>query len=477
MLSQPGVSRRKIFINTKPGPLFTGGFTVYKSLRVILVDIWARRSRIIKMQLFGTSGIRRIIDRDLIQLALKVGLAVGKVYGNVVIGTDPRTSGDALKHSVISGLLAAGAKCRNAGMVPTPTLALAAREFDAGVMVTASHNPPEYNGIKLLNPDGSSFGSTQQEQMEDLILSDSLDVTAWAEIKNCTAYNGAIEQHIERIMQDFPGEYHVKVVVDAGGGAASGITPALLRKMGCEVIAINCNPGGFFPRGIEPVESNLGDLIKAVKESGADIGIAHDGDADRMMAVDDRGRFVSGDKLLVLFAGIAGAKEMVTTIDASMAVEEAGFSVRRTRVGDTAVSEELGNGGSFGGEPSGSWVFPGISLCPDGIYASAQAVAIASRQKLSGLLDEIPSYPIIRGSVELDGAVPDDLESGFIALKPQSVSNTDGIKLYFPDGWLLVRVSGTEPKIRLTAEAKTEARANQLYNTGIEAIKNSIKGE
>ena len=429
------------------------------------------------MQLFGTSGIRRIVDEDLLRLALKVGLAVGKVYGNVAVGTDPRTSSDALKHAVISGLLAAGAKCGDVGMVPAPTLAWACREFDAGVMITASHNPAEYNGIKLLNPDGSSFGNAQQEQMEEMILRDSLNVAPWVDIESSTVYNGAIEHHIARILRDFPDKYNVKAVVDAGGGAASEVTPNLLRKMGCEVITINCDPSGFFPRGIEPVESNLGDLMQTVVESNADLGIAHDGDADRMMAIDDRGRFVSGDKLLVLFAEMVKAKEVVTTVDASMAVEEAGFSVKRTRVGDTAVSEELINGGNFGGEPSGSWVFPGISLCPDGIYAAAQAVAIAGKQSLAELLDEIPSYPLIRGSLNVDGKMPANLESCLMNLEPLAVSNNDGIKLRFQDGWLLVRASGTEPKIRLTVEAKTEARANQLYNNGIEIIRNSIKGD
>jgi len=424
------------------------------------------------MQLFGTSGIRRIADEALFQLAFKVGRAVGQLYGNVVVGTDPRTSSDAMKHAVTSGLFAAGARCSDAGMVPTPTLALAAREFAAGVMITASHNPPEYNGIKLLNPDGSSFGSAQQEQLEKMVLSDSSDVVLSADISGSTIYDKAIEQHIERILRDFPGKYNVKAVVDAGCGAASVITPSLLGKMGCEVIAINCNPYGFFPRGIEPVESNLGDLMQAVRENSADLGIAHDGDADRMMAVDDRGRYVSGDRLLVLFARAAGAREVVTIVDASMAIDEAGFNVRRTRVGDTCVSEEMGRGGDFGGEPSGSWIFPGISLCPDGIYAAAQAVAIAGEASLSELVDSVPSYPLLRGSI--DGKAAIDMEAALMSLEPIAVSNTDGIRLHFQDGWLLVRTSGTEPKMRLTAEAKTEAKARQLYNKGAEIIENSM---
>ncbi len=427
------------------------------------------------MQLFGTSGIRRVADKELIQLAVKAGLAVGKVYGNVAVGCDTRTSSDAVKHALISGLLAAGSKCYDVGVVPTPTLAFAAREFDAGTMITASHNPPEYNGIKLLNPDGSAFDSNQRDQIEEVILNDALFTAPWDEIKSSRPYNGAIGKHIEHILQDFPADLKLKVVVDCGCGAASVITPYLLERLGCEVVALNCYPSGFFPHDIEPTEANLGDLIRATREFGAKLGIAHDGDSDRMMAVDDRGRFIPGDKLLAIFAREVGAKEIVTTIDASMVIDEMGFNVTRTRVGDIYVSEELKKGGDFGGEPSGSWIFPSISLCPDGIYAAAQVVAIASQQKLSELVDSIPCYPLLRGSVSSKGVVISSLESRLMAMEPLSVTNIDGIKLNFDDGWLLIRASGTEPKTRVTAEAKSEARVHQLYDSGIRAIKECME--
>ncbi|GAH85502.1 unnamed protein product, partial [marine sediment metagenome] len=220
----------------------------------------------------------------------------------------------------------------------------------------------------------------------------------------------AIDRHIERILQDFPGRLKLKVVVDCDCGAASMVTPCLLKRLGCEVVALNCYPSGFFPHPIEPIESNLGDLMRATRESGADLGIAHDGDGDRMMAVDDKGRFIPGDKLLVLFAQEVGAKEVVATIDTSMVIDEMGFSVTRTKVGDTYVSEELKKGGDFGGEPSGSWVFPDISLCPDGVYAAARLVAMAARQKLSQLVDSIPCYPLLRGSISSGGVVMSELE-------------------------------------------------------------------
>jgi len=433
----------------------------------------ARKPR--HMSVFGTSGIRRVANKDLIQLALEVGLAVGKVYDSVVVGSDTRTSSEAMKHALVSGLLAAGSRCRDAGVIPTPTLAFAVREFDAGAMITASHNPPEYNGIKLLNPDGSAFGSDQQKQIEEMILDGPLSVALWDKIKSSSIYSGAVERHIEHILRDFPGRLKLKVVLDCGCGAASVVTPYLLRRLGCEVVTLNCYPTGFFPHAIEPIESNLGDLMRATRELGADLGIAHDGDGDRMMAVDDKGRFIPGDKLLALFAQEVGAKGVVTTIDASMAIDEMGFSITRTKVGDNYVSEELKKGGDFGGEPSGSWVFPNISLCPDGVYAAARLVAMASRQKLSQLVDSIPRYPLLRGNISSEGVVMSKLERQLKAMEPLSISNIDGIKLNFADGWLLIRASGTEPKIRVTAEAKGAARVRQLYDNGIGTIRQCME--
>jgi phosphoglucosamine mutase len=427
------------------------------------------------MKLFGSSGIRAVFDSELINLAFRAGLAVGEHNDNVVVGRDTRTTSDAMKHAVISGLLAAGAHCHDAGIIPTPTLAYITRDFGAGVMITASHNPPEYNGVKLFNPDGSSFTSSQQTPIEEALMKESFRTAQWKDIKDSSTYDGAARRHIQGILPGFENNLNVKVVVDAGCGAAAEVTPLLLEKLGCEVMPLNCYHSGFFPRGSEPVEANLRELCRAVTESGAAVGIAHDGDADRMMAVDDRGRFISGDKMLALLARAMEATDVVTTLDASITIETMGFQVRRTRIGDTWVSEELRKGGDFGGETSGAWIFPEISLCPDGIYAATQIVRIARQHKLSELVDAIPVYPLRRGSIGSDGVDFSSLESNLKTLKPVSVSDIDGLKLDFADGWLLVRPSGTEPKIRLTAEAKTEERARFLFEEGNKAVRNSQK--
>ena len=419
-----------------------------------------------------------MVDSEFLRLMFEVGLAVGNSCPSALIGCDSRTSSDAVKYAFLSGLLSGGAAASDAGLVPTPTLAYSSRHFEVGAMVTASHNPPQYNGIKLVNPDGSAFDSAQRDKVESMLSSRSFKLASWENIAKCSAYAGAVEKHAERILADFPGKLRVKVVVDCGGGAASVITPHLLTRLGCDVVTMNCQPSGHFPREIEPLPENLGDLMQAVINEKADLGIAHDGDADRLAVVDDKGRFVPGDKLIALFARQLKVKRVVTTIDASMLIDELGFEVVRTKVGDAFVSDELRGkpeaAQEFGAEPSGCFIFPRVSLCPDGIYAAARIVQIASEHPISSLVDQIPSYPVLRGGVPGDKAAMKKIEQ-LLRKEAGQLTTIDGLRLAFSDGWLLIRPSGTEPKIRITAEAKNEARAKELYNLGLEAIQKSLK--
>lgn len=429
------------------------------------------------MRFFGTSGIRRLADGYLLELSLKAGLAVGKRYRQVVIGRDTRTTGPAIQNALEAGLAAGGARVFDAGVLPTPTLAYAGRNYDCAIMLTASHNPPEYNGIKMLNPDGSAFGPEQQLEIEALMNADCLETAPWHEYKPGETLSSVIEGHIEHIRHNFPGQYPVRVVLDCGGGAGSVITQRLLEAMGCEVVAINSVPTGFFPRVSEPVRENLGELMQRVVSCGAQLGLAHDGDADRVMAVDDKGRFISGDKLLCILGGYLGSRHIVTTVDASMAIDESGFqSVERTPVGDNCVSEALKAGGDFGGEPSGAWIFPASSFCPDGIYGAALLVSMAAGSRLSDMADAVPSYPIRRGVVNYGGAVPQGLEDRLTAaFHPVAVSRIDGLKLNMPGAWLLVRPSGTEPRVRLTVESRSQEYMQQVYDQAMEIIRECLQ--
>ncbi len=413
------------------------------------------------MGFFGSSGIRRKVDFGLLELALKVGFVLGKSSKSVILGWDTRTSGEVLRYAFSSGLLSSGCLVYEAGIAPTPTIAYTCRNFPAGAVITASHNPPEYNGIKLVNPDGSAFDSSQRQRIEEEVLRNVFELSSWDKLGRSQPYLTAIEAHMERILKDFP-PLKLKVVVDCGCGAGSVITPFLLQKLGCEVVTINSHPSGFFARPAEPREENLASLIKMVRASGADVGLAHDGDADRLMAVDDKGRFISGDKLLIILAQSLQAQRVVTTLDASMSVEEFGFEVERTKIGDPYVSEALRRSGDFGAEPTGCWIFPKVSLCPDGIYAAAFLARVASEKKLSALVDDIPSYPLLRESFPQRAL---DLEALLVkleALNPVSVNKLDGIKLSFSDAWVLIRPSGTEPKVRVTVEAKSKRRVWEL---------------
>ena len=435
--------------------------------------------------MFGSSGIRGVANRRLTsELALSVGLAVGSRCKSAVIGRDPRIASEMIEYALISGLAACGCDVTRIGLVSTPTLSHAARNYECGVMVTASHNPAEYVGIKLWNPDGTSFNSEQQEDIESLITEEKSPPAyrgtraGWDAIGKIASYSNAISDHKKDILSHFT-DVSCRVVVDCGSGAGATITPYVLREMGCDVITLNAQPDGFFPaRDPEPIESNLGLLIEAVRSFRADIGIAHDGDADRMMAVDRSGRYIVGDEMLALFGVNEAKKIAVYPVDVSQMVDDVlTCAIHRTRVGDVYVAEEVKRAGAdFGGESSGSWIFPHISYTPDGIYAAALIVSIASQQSISDVIAQFPKYHILRGSVAYSSendpiaAITQELRS----LDYVEMTTVDGVRLDFEDGWILVRRSGTEPKIRITAEARDAAMTKGLYEKASTIVKRHL---
>jgi len=423
------------------------------------------------MGLFGSSGVRGVVNKEFTpELAASIGMAVGSSAKCAVIGMDSRTSGPMVEAAVASGLMAAGCDVFHAGIITTPTLAEASRSMDCGVMITASHNPPEYAGIKLWNPDGMGFSVSQSEEIEKLIESRKFKLASWDTVGKNHVHPEAIENHACRILQGV-GKAKLKVIVDCANGPASTITPLVLQRMGCRVITINSNIDGHFPgRPPEPTDENLSDLKHAVVSMKADLGIAHDGDADRMVAIDDKGAFLGGDQLLALFAKRYSKKKVVVTVDASMAIDDfIDAKVVRTRVGDVFVSEEVKKSkAEFGGEPSGTWIFPDQSFCPDGILAAARLVEIASKKKLSEMRKKIPQYPIIREAVRYDPKYKEvvlrNLDKEVKAIECDELLTMDGYRLQFKDGWALIRPSGTEPKIRYLAEGRTEKRAKEIMN-------------
>jgi phosphoglucosamine mutase len=410
--------------------------------------------------LFGSSGIRRKFDQTLINTALRVGSALAFQSKDVIVGMDSRSTSPLLAHMVVSGILGSGGTAHICGMVPTPTVAYNARYAQAGCMITASHNPEEYNGLKLFNPDGSSFTRLQQAEMEDL-----LKATHWTDWQHqgSERITDALSPHKKAILEQTTIDAEITAVLDCGNGAGCSLSPAVLSDAGVKVIAVNANPSGHFARPSEPLQENLPNISELVRKTGADCAVVHDGDADRMMAFDNKGRYISGDHLLMLFATYLDAKRVVTTSDASMLIDEIA-EVRRTPVGDAYVSEELLSWGDFGGEPSGAWIFPQISYCPDGPFAAALFCEIASQWDVAEKIDAMPAYPILRESFTSPTAR--ETVSALGAENP-----TDGIRITEEIGWCLIRASGTEPKIRITAEGKTLQNAKTMLEKGKALIK------
>lgn len=423
-----------------------------------------------RVPLFGSSGIRGLANVDVtVDLAMDVGRVLGSTYGTTLVGRDPRLTGEMLASAFIAGVLASGADATDAGMVSTPTLARGTREYKCGAVITASHNPAPYNGIKLWNPDGVAFDEEQQAGVEASLARKSFGHVPWDRVGTKRSRTDLVDRHVTDILR-VVGSANLRVVVDCGSGATSTITPRLLREMGCKVTALNAQPDGHFPgRDPEPTEENLEMLRRTVRATESDLGIAHDGDGDRMVAIDEKGQFVGGDRLLPVFAKREAKKSIVVPVDTSMALDAmlVGVKVIRTRVGDVYVAQEVRRQrADFGGESSGTWIFPRITLCPDGVYAAAHLVAIVAETPLSELVAQAPHYPMQRGALPFPPmereALTKKLDDVMVAIRGE-VERVDGWRVAFDDGWFLVRLSGTEPKVRITSEAHTEARAKELY--------------
>lgn len=428
------------------------------------------------MSLFGSSGIRGVIGQDFTpDLAVSISEAVASNNHEIVIGRDTRTTGPMVSQALIAGATSMGANVHDAGMVSTPTLAREATGFDCGIMVTASHNPSQYNGVKLWNPDGSAFDTPQMTEVENRIISRAYEPKSWRHVGTTFILEGALERHVEAIAKAL-GTASAQVVLDCGCGATFEVSPRALRTLGCRLTTLNCQADGFFPgRTPEPTEDQLQDLKELVLKKGADVGIAHDGDGDRMVAVDDRGRFIDGDRLIALFASSLKVKGVVAPMDASMVLDDLVGKVVRCKVGDVYVAEALKQHSlDFGGEPSGTYIFPKETYCPDGVYAGALLAKMASEQKLSEVVDALPSYPARRTSHQFEARarreVEERLASAAAQLDCDRMLTLDGFRAEYPDGWFLVRLSGTEPKLRVTVEARDRAELERLSNIASEMV-------
>jgi len=439
--------------------------------------------------LFGTSGIRGVYGKEVSPaLAMKVGNAAGKMGGKLVISRDARPTSPALSEALAAGAMLSGAGVIGIGMAPTPLLAYAtAREKCNGAMITASHNPPEYNGIKLFS-EGMEF-TRGEEAAAEAAIEGEWDAVAW---------NGAGQKE----NRDYSQEYihflltqvdtpsiagrKPRVLVDAGNAAASVLAPALLRAAGCEVIGLYCDEPGKFARDLEPKAGTLSAASEAVKRNRCDLGVAFDGDGDRAIGIDEMGRVLALDAQLSIFCSHFLRKKkgtVASTVEASLCVKEtvekAGGKLSITPVGSLHVAMMVKEGGAvFGGEPCGEYVFPSSTPCADGLLAALYLVEIAcTRGKLSALADGVKTYPMERRKYGCAGKGKERIMAALeksLSFEGASLSRIDGLRYDFADGWLLLRPSGTEPAMRLTCEFRDRKRLDGVVKSAEAAMLSAI---
>jgi phosphoglucosamine mutase len=441
-------------------------------------------------KLFGTSGIRGKVGSEVTcELALNVGKSLAYYLGNagtVVLGYDTRTTNQMLDQAICAGLLESGVNVIKIGMVPTPLVGYATEKLnaDAGIMLTASHNPSQYNGIKLWNRNGMAYTSSQEREIEEIYANKSYISVSWENVGSLSVNEEIKGQYIDDLVKMVDIKEGLKVVIDCASGAGSEISPLVFRKAGCEVTTLNSQPDGFFPgRNPEPNAENLQTLMKTVVAIGADLGIAHDGDADRMITVDEKGNVSPFDSLLALISKEFDG-DIVTTVDAGLCMDESvKGNVLRTAVGDVNVAELIiEKDAAFGGEPSGTWLHPDFCMCPDGILSGLRMAEIVSRDgKLSELLAEIPSYPNIREKItcskEAKVKVMENMEELLTDAFDDiaDVNSLDGVRLTFEDdSWVLVRPSGTEDYIRITLESRDSDRAEEIKDICVKIINENL---
>jgi phosphoglucosamine mutase len=453
-------------------------------------------ARTVEQKLFGTSGIRGVANVDLTPtLAVNVGLAVATHTnsGRIVVGHDTRVSSPFLEHSLISGLLAGGSTVHRVGLTPTPVLAFITKETkaDAGVMITASHNPPEYNGIKLFNRDSMAYDEKQQNQIESIIANKRFKRTFWQNIGTPT-FLDETNRYIEAVCKTVKLERKWRIVLDPGCGAACQIAPRIFRMLGCKVTTMNAQPDGFFPaRSPAPEAESLQPLCRIVKQLDADIGIAYDGDGDRMVAVDENGALAPLDQILAAYASHMVKKHrggtVITTVEASMCfekmVESHNGKVVRTKVGDVDVVAAIKQHGAiFGGEPCGAWIHPQHHFCPDGILSSVLLLKTLEEEgaTLSSFVSEAPQYHVLRKNVvcsnEIKSRVMEKIAKLLPSLFPEikEKSTINGICLTLRQGRILIRPSGTEPLIRLTAQAESIKEAEEIMRQCVKPAKRIV---
>ena len=449
-------------------------------------------------RLFGTNGIRGIVNKELTpQLVLHLSEATGTFFGHskILLGWDGRSSSPMLANLVVSGLISAGCTIYEIGLAPTPAVQYLTKAsgLNGAVMVTASHNPPEYNGIKVIDLDGVEIPPDKELAIERIYFKRQMALRDWNALgEKLPAQNGLEEYRraiIEKVDQTAISRSRFKIVVDPANGVGSLVTPYLCRELGCEVVTINSHIDGTFPGRLpEPTPENLDSLCGIVRSIGADLGVAHDGDADRAIFVDEKGQVHWGDRSFALIAEHYlkrnRGKEIVTPVSSSQVIDDIsskyGGKVIWTPVGSPNVSRAMiARGAELGGEENGGVFYAPHIPVRDGAMATALVLEMmaSTGEKLSTLTERLPRYFNVKDKV----ACPSRLKSKVLKqiereVKGAKIETTDGLKIWHEDkSWILIRPSGTEAIYRIFAEARSEQEVESLSSRYKAIISRVIK--
>ena len=447
-------------------------------------------------QLFGTNGVRGVTNKDLTieKVTLLVASAGSYLGSEIGIGTDGRVTSPMFKEAAIAGLLSAGCKVTDFGHVTTPALQYIVKNssLDGGIMITASHNPPEFNGVKVMASDGVEVSRQQENEIEDIYFKGGPELAQWDNVGDITTGN-AIDEYckgvISHVNVNAIKQAGLKIAVDPGNGVAALTAPRIAQSLGCQVNTVNVDIDGTFPnRSSEPRPDNLNLLQLLVKSTGSDLGIAFDGDGDRALFVDEKGEVYWGDKSFALvtddFVKSNPGSNVATPVSSSQVIADIvssnGGKVVWTEVGSVVVSRKMVNDNiMLGGEENGGIMYGPHIQTRDGSMAMALILDIMAREgkPLSELFRGLPQYMQAKDKVEcpeeLKGKVLERLKEKADAPEVETI---DGVKIKYPDGrWVLFRPSGTEPIFRIYAEADSQLDANTLVSENKRLIERVVE--
>ena len=441
------------------------------------------------------SGVRGVIGQSLTptlltRFAQAFGTHTGS--GTIVVGRDPRTSGEMVKHAVIAGILSSGGRVLDIGVCPVPTVQLQVRRRKAngGIAITASHNPAEWNALKFIGSNGLFLDSGQARELLDIYHQGEYTKVSGEEIRSVEEVEGAGDAHIKAVVDELgplrAGKRKLRVVIDSCNGAGSIVGPKLLEALGAEVFPINVTPDGSFPRPAEPLPENLGALCDAVKQHGADVGFAQDMDADRLAIVSEQGTAIGEDYTLVLAALYVLGREpgpVVANLSTTTALEDVakkfGCPLFLTKIGEVNVTDKMQQANAvIGGEGNGGVIYPRINFARDSLVGMALVLHLLadSGKTVTQLLDEFPRYTVVKEKM----VCPSEKIPAVLKLLRQEyekfpLDTRDGVKVTLPDGWFLVRGSNTEPIVRVVAESRSENKAREIVARVYEQVARCIK--